>query len=126
MAKVSKATATQGGDYGPVEDRSDEIDGFTVGFTTFREDFDTTPLLKGLPDDRCQCEHWGYVLEGRFTYRVGEAEETFEAGDAFYLPPGHAPVGQAPGSSLVQFSPSQKLKETEQVLMKNMEAMRAG
>jgi hypothetical protein len=31
-----------------------------VDFLTFREDFDATPLLKGLPDDQCQCPHWGY------------------------------------------------------------------
>ena len=23
---------------------------------------DTSPLLKGLPGDRCPCPHWGYVL----------------------------------------------------------------
>ncbi len=48
----------------------------------------------------------GYVIQGRVTYRVGDREEVFEAGDAFYLPPGHAPVGQEPGSEIVQFSPS--------------------
>jgi hypothetical protein len=125
MPKVSKESATQGGDYGPVEDRSDEMDGYTVGFTTFREDFDTTPLLKGLPEDRCQCAHWGYVIKGRFTYRVGDNEEVVEAGDAFYLPPGHAPVGQEPGSEMVQFSPSQDLRETSQVIMKNMQEMQS-
>ena len=55
MAKVSSATATQGGDYGPVIDRYEEVDGYRIGFTTFREDVDGTPLMKGLPDDRCQC-----------------------------------------------------------------------
>src|SRR6476646_8597462 len=75
MAKVSKESATQGGDYGPVEDHSEEVDGYTVGFTTFRQDFDTTPLLKGLPDDRCQCPHWGYVIKGRITFDLDGAEE---------------------------------------------------
>src|SRR4051794_32160651 len=107
MPKVSRESATQGGDYGPVEDHSDDLDGYTVGFTTFKEDFDTTPLLNGLPEDRCQCAHWGYVITGKFTYRLGDTEETFEAGDAFYLPPGHAPVGQEPGSEQVMFSPSE-------------------
>ena len=55
----------QGGDYGPVVDRSDAVEGYTVNFTSFREDIDATPLLKGLPDDRCQCPHWGYVINGR-------------------------------------------------------------
>ena len=26
---------------------------------------DFGPLLKGLPNDRCPCPHWGYVLKGR-------------------------------------------------------------
>jgi len=34
MPKVSKDSATQGGEFGPVTDRSDELDGYTVGFTT--------------------------------------------------------------------------------------------
>ena len=63
-----------------------------MNFVTFREDIDATPLLKGLPDDRCQCPHWGYVVKGRMTMRFGDREEVFEAGDAFYAPPGHVPV----------------------------------
>ena len=67
MPKVSKDSATHGGEFGPVTDRSDEIEGYTVNFTSFHEDIDATPLMKGLPDDRCQCPHWGYVVSGRMT-----------------------------------------------------------
>jgi hypothetical protein len=126
MAKVSKDSATQGGEFGPVTDRADQLEGYTVNFTAFAEDIDATPLLKGLPDDRCQCPHWGYVIKGRFTYRCGDREEVFEAGDAFYLTPGHVPVGNEPGSEMMQFSPAEELKKTEEVMMKNMQAMQAG
>ena len=126
MPKVSKDSATQGGDYGPVSDHSDQLDGYTVGFTTFHIDMDQSPMLKGLPGDQCQCPHWGYVLKGRLTYRVGEGEEVFEAGDAFYLAPGHIPVHNEPGSEFVQFSPTQELLETQAVMRANMEAMQAG
>src|SRR6266550_1844745 len=126
MPKVSKESATQGGDFGPVVDRSDEIEGYTVNFTTFREDIDATPLLRGLPDDRCQCPHWGYVVEGRVTFRYADREEVFEAGDAFYTPPGHVPVKHEPGTELVMFSPAEELHKTEAVMMKNMQAMQAG
>ena len=51
MPKVSEDTATQGGEFGPVTDRSDELDGYTVGFTTFQVDMDQSPMLNGLPDD---------------------------------------------------------------------------
>jgi hypothetical protein len=126
MPKVSKESATQGADHGPVVDRCDQLDRYTVNFVSFREDIDATPLLKGLPDDRCQCPHWGYVINGRLTYRFGDREEVFEAGDAFYVPPGHVPVKHEPGSEIVQFSPTEDLREVEAVMARNMQAMQAG
>jgi hypothetical protein len=59
MPKVSRDSAPQRQDAGPVVDLRDELDGYTVSFTSLREDIDATPLMKGLPDDRCQCPHWG-------------------------------------------------------------------
>jgi hypothetical protein len=121
MPKASKGSATQGGDYGPVVDRSEELGGYTVNFMTFREDIDQTPLLKGAPDDRCQCPHWGYVTKGRLTFRVADHDETFEAGDHFYLPPGHIGISNEPGTEYVQFSPTEDLGEVSTVIMKNMQ-----
>jgi len=123
MPKVSREAATGGGDHGPVTDRSEELEEYTVNFVTFHEDVDATPLLKGLPDDRCQCPHWGYVLKGRLTYRFPHGEETYEAGDAFYHPPGHIPVKHEPGTEIVQFSPTAELRKTEAAMQRNMEAM---
>ena len=123
MPKISKDTATQGGDYGAVVDRYEELEGYRVGFTNFKQDIDGTPLMKGLPDDRCQCPHWGYVISGRVTFRFGDRDEVYEAGDAFYTPPGHIPVKHQPGSEIVMFSPAEQLRETEAVMMKNMQAM---
>jgi hypothetical protein len=123
MPKVSKDSASQAVDHGPVMDKSEQLDGYTVNFVTFRQDIDATPLLKGLPDDRCQCPHWGYVTKGRLVYRFGDREETFEAGDAFYAPPGHVPVQHEPGTEIVQFSPTQELREVETVMARNMQAM---
>ena len=121
MPKVSRESA-QVADHGMVEDRHGEIDGYTVNFVTFRQDVDATPLLKGLPDDKCSCPHWGYVLKGRLTYRFADREEVFEAGDAFYLPPGHVPVAEA-GSELVQFSPAAELRAVDAVMLENVQAM---
>ena len=126
MPKVSKDSATQGGEFGPVTDRSDEIEGYSVNFTTFHVDMDQTPVLKGLPDDQCQCPHWGYVIRGRLTTRSGDREEVFEAGDAYYLAPGHVGVSNEPGSEIVQFSPAEELKKTSDVIMKNMQAVQGG
>jgi len=125
VPKVSRESATQGGDYGPVVDRFEEIEGYSINFTTFREDVDGTPLMKGLPDDRCQCPHWGYVISGKVTFRYADGDESFEAGEAFYTPPGHVPVKHDPGSEVVMFSPAEELRKTEAVMMKNMQATQA-
>ncbi len=57
------------------------------------------------------------------TFRFADHDEVFEAGDAFYAPPGHVPVKHEPGSEVVFFSPSEELKKTDEVMMKNMQAM---
>ena len=55
MPKVSRDSAPQRHEAGPVVDLRGELDGYTVSFTSVLEDIDATPLMKGLPDDRCQC-----------------------------------------------------------------------
>jgi mannose-6-phosphate isomerase-like protein (cupin superfamily) len=124
MPKVSKESATDIRDFGLAEDRTEEFGGYTVNFVTIRQDHDLAPFLKGLPGDRCQCPHWGYVFKGRLTWRFDDHEEVFEAGDAFYAPPGHAPKAEA-GSEFVQFSPSAELHTSEAAIMENMQSMRA-
>ena len=93
MAKVSKLTAKKE-EFGPVTECNAEVDGYRIGFATFHDDIDGTPLMKGLPDDMCQCPHWGYVLSGKVTFRYADRDETYEAGDAFYMAPGHAPEAE--------------------------------
>ena len=125
MPKVSKESAAHVDDHGVVEDRHEDVDGYTLSFVEFRQDIDATPLLKGAPDDRCQCPHWGYVVKGSLTFRYADREEVFETGDAFYTPPGHVPVKHEPGTEIVMFSPAEELKETDAVMMKNMQAMQS-
>jgi len=120
MPKVSKASASQVELVeGVLEDRSENLDGYTTGFTSFLADMDPTPLFRGLPDDRCQCPHWGYVIKGKMTFRFVDREETYEAGDAYYAPPGHTPVMYA-GAEIVEFSPADELAKTMEVVMRNM------
>ena len=123
---VSSESAPQRQEAGPVLDLRDELDGYTVTFTTLVEDIDATPFMKGRPDDRCQCPHWGYVIKGKMTARYADRDEVFEAGDAFYTPPGHVPVANEPGTEFVSFSPSEELRTAEAVMMKNMRAMQGG
>jgi hypothetical protein len=127
MPKVSKQSATKGADHGPVVDREEQLaGGYTVNFVEFRQDIDATPLLKGLPDDRCQCPHWGYVVKGKMTMRFPDHEEVYQAGEAYFAPPGHRPVRHEPGTEIVQFSPTDELQKTQQTMMKNMKALTGG
>ena len=93
-----------------------------VGLETYREGFDIAPLLKGLPDDRCQCPHYGYVLKGRMKVRYADHEEVVNAGDAYYIAPGHAPLMEA-GTELVEFSPKDEFQKTMEVVERNFAAM---
>ena len=125
MPKASKQTASRVEDMGVMEGRYEELGGYTVGFESFREDADATPLFRGLPDDRCQCPHWGYVVEGRVTFRYADREEVYESGDAYYAPPGHIPVVSA-GTEVIEFSPTEEYGRTMEVLAGNLAAIQGG
>ena len=122
MPKVSKETAQQVEDMGIMEGRYGELGGYMAGFESFRQDVDTAPLFRGLPDDRCQSPHWGYVMKGEVTFRFADHEEVYEAGDAYYAPPGHLPLIAA-GTDIVEFSPTDAYERTMTVVAKNLEAM---
>ena len=109
-----------------IEGRYTTLGDYTVDFLTFREDVDHRPLLKGLPDDRCQCPHWGYVFRGELTFHFADHDEVYHEGDAFYAPAGHVPVHTEPGSEYLQISPSDELRRTSEVIMKNFGALGEG
>ena len=121
MPKVSKDTTTKTADFGVAEDRSSELEGYTVNFVSIRETHDLAPMLKSLPGGNCSCPHWGYLFKGRMIVRYDDHEEVFEAGDAFYMTPGHAPEAEA-GSEFVQFSPADQLAATVAAIQKGMQA----
>ena len=127
MPKVSKDSAAHAEVHGPVEVHHEDVHGYSIDFVSFGQDVDATPLMKGLPGDRCPCPcpHWGYVLKGRLTFRFADHDEVVEAGDAFYLPPGHIPTAEA-GSEYVQFSPSEELRAVADAMNANMQAMMQG
>jgi hypothetical protein len=49
-----------------------------------------------------------------------DRKETFEAGDAYYVPPGHVPVHYA-GAEIVEFSPTDVLEKTIKVVLANLQ-----
>ena len=54
-------------------------------------------------------------------FRLANREETYEAGDAYYVPPGHTPVHYA-GAEIIEFSPTDVLAQTIPVVMDNLQA----
>lgn len=122
MGKVNAASAPTVEEAEGYEGRFGEVDGYSIGFETYSADGDMRDLFKGLPNDQCQAPHWGYVLEGKITYHTADGTEVFEAGDAYYVGPGHTPEIHA-GGRVVEFSPSDELAKTMEAITKNMEAM---
>jgi hypothetical protein len=121
MPHVSKSSAPVEMDTLEMEGRYVDLDGYTVGFETFKADVDPAPLFVGLPGDRCQCPHWGIVVRGSLTMRFADHDETHVAGDAYYAPPGHTPVVTA-DTEVVEFSPTDLLQQTIAVVGANMQA----
>lgn len=113
---AGKRTATD-----QYESRSDEVDGVTIAFERYIADADFGPLFQGLPDDRCQCPHWGYVRHGRLVYRYAEGVDEITAGEAYYARPGHVSIVYA-GTELVEFSPSDELAKTSAAIERNRAA----
>ena len=122
MPKASKQTASDAMVVEGCEGHFEELGGYTVGFETYTADADHAPFFVGLPDDRCQCGHLGYVLKGKlkFTYADGR-EEIYEAGDAYHAPPGHTPTLYE-GTEVVEFSPTEELQQTMEVVGRNIKA----
>ena len=122
MPKVSRETASEEIAFEGLEVRLENLDGgYSVCFESHTADADLADLFRGLPDNRAQLSRWGYVIKGKVGFRFSDRDETYEAGDAYYVPPGHTPVHYA-GAEIVEFSPTEILGETIPVVMKNLEA----
>jgi hypothetical protein len=81
MPKLSKDSAPNVQDAGGLAiDRNGDLDGTSVSFVTIRQSHSLAPLLRGLPGDRCQCPHWGYLLAGKITVSYADHEEAYQAG----------------------------------------------
>ena len=125
MPKVSRNTALQAVQLEGLDVQLDHLEGgYSVCFEKHTADADLGPLFRGLPGDRCQLPRWGYVLNGKVSFVFPDRKETFEAGDAYYVPPGHIPVHYA-GTEIVEFSPTDVLQKTIKVVMSNLQRVGA-
>jgi hypothetical protein len=108
-----------------------EYQGHSIDAGEFRVAFESMPghfppdesAFKGLPDDRCQCDHWGYLFEGSFrvTYADGP-DEVVHAREAYHLRPGHFFQSIEP-VELIELSPVEEHDRTLAVITHNRGAV---
>jgi hypothetical protein len=96
-------------DDGGVQLRMRDEAGLAVGFVRLPRGADLRAATKGLPGDLCPCPHWGYMIKGRIRMHTASGAQDFEAGEAFYWAPGHAPEALE-DSEYVDFSPTEQFR----------------
>jgi hypothetical protein len=107
--------------FGEYEGRTADFGNWRVAWETLPAGFPPDPSpFKGLPDDRCQCEHLGVVVKGSFqvTYTDG-SEELVGEGEAYRLEPGHF-VQALELTEVIEFSPREEHERTMQQVFKNV------
>jgi hypothetical protein len=106
---------------GEYEGRKIDSGGFRITFESMPAHFppDEAPF-KGLPDDRCQCDHWGYLFKGSFrvSYKDGP-DEVIRAGEAYHLRPGHFVQTLEPVEA-IEISPVPEHERTMATVARNM------
>lgn len=107
---------------GSAYSRSVEWGGMNVAFEGWPAGFDSAPYFKGLPDDRCQCPHWGFVFRGRFRVIYADHEEIIRAGDVYYIPPGHNGIVED-DTEVLEISPLAEYLKTMEAVERNSAAM---
>ena len=121
MPKVSRNTASHSVQLEGLDVRLEHLEGgYSVCFESHTADAELGALFRGLPDDRCPLPRWGYVIKGKVGFVFPDRKETFEAGDAYYVPPGHLPVHYG-GAEIVEFSPTDVLEKTMKLVMSNLQ-----
>lgn len=95
--------------------------GIVVEYLDCTERIDFGPMLEGLPDDRCPCPHWGYMVKGAFHVQYADGtEEVIKSGDVYYMPEGHTGWCE-PGSAMILFSPEAEAKVVAEHFAKKMQ-----
>jgi hypothetical protein len=107
--------------FGEYEGRKVDAGDIRIAFESMPAHFplDESPF-KGLPDDRCQCDHWGYLFKGAFRVTYKDApEEVVHAGEAYHLRPGHF-VQTIEPVELIEFSPVEEHERTLATIARNV------
>jgi hypothetical protein len=92
--------------------------GITVAFEEAQAGQDASAMVRGLPDDRCQAPHWGYLFTGKILVHYADRTETVEGGQAYYIEPGHA-IEFLEESQALEFTPTAALERTFEAIRRN-------
>ena len=95
--------------------------GITVAFEKAHAGQDASAMVKGLPDDRCQAPHWGYLFSGKMTVDYGDRQETVEGGQAYHVAPGHK-ISFETDCEALEFTPTDALEQTLEAVRRNFAA----
>jgi hypothetical protein len=71
------------------EIRRRDFDGLAVCLIRLDAGLRTDALFAGMPDDRCQCAHWGHIMRGTMRVHSADGARDYEAGESYYWAPGH-------------------------------------
>ena len=71
------------------EIRRQDYDGLAICLIRLEAGVRTDPLFAGMPDDRCQCAHWGHIMSGTMRVHGAEGARDYTAGESYYWAPGH-------------------------------------
>ena len=106
---------------GEYEGRQIDAGEMRIAFESMPAQFppDESPF-KGLPDDRCQCDHWGFLFTGSFRVAYTDGpDEIVRAGEAYHLRPGHFVQTLEP-VELLEVSPVAEHDRTMATIAKNV------
>ena len=95
---------------GDILTRGETWGGQLVRHLTLPAGADFRPLFVGLPHDRCDCPHWGYIVSGSITVEYADGtQDVNRAGDLYYWPGGHTGWTDE-GVTFIEFSPAEELQ----------------
>jgi len=106
MISITREDAAPAIEGDGAEMRTHNLGQYTVAFARLAKGVDLGPALVGLPGDLCPCPHYGYMIKGRLLMRTADGDQVYEAGQAFYWAPGHAPMALE-DCEYVDFSPTE-------------------
>ena len=96
------------------------LGGMVIAYYELPAGADFTPIFEGLPDDKCPCPHWEYVLKGAIRIRYTDGtEEVVKAGDIYYLPSGHTAMVEE-DVAMIEISPEKEYDEVMEHINRKM------